>query len=111
MDQTRIAGIGNIYSDEILFQAGLHPLRRVGDLGHEELASLHRTMRKVLRTAIARRLMAEGPASAFPDEWLAARREKGGVCPRCAATLATVKIAGRTCYLCPRCQPEQSHRR
>jgi len=92
MDQARIAGIGNIYSDEILFQAKLHPLARVGDLGHEKLASLHRTMRKVLRAAIARNVMAERPASAFPRGWLAGHRVKGGVCPRCAATLATLKI-------------------
>jgi len=91
-DQARIAGIGNIYSDEILFQAKLHPLARVGDLGHEKLASLHRTMRKVLRAAIARNVMAERPASAFPRGWLAGHRVKGGVCPRCAATLATLKI-------------------
>ena len=61
-DQARIAGIGNIYADEILFQAGLHPLTQVGDLDRNQLGSLYQTMALVLRQAIARNLMAEGPA-------------------------------------------------
>jgi len=104
MDQSRIAGIGNIYSDEILLQARLHPLTRVSDLGRDELARLYRLARKVLRRAIARKVMAEGPASEFPRTWLSAHRVKGGTCPRCGSTLAMLSIGGRTSYLCPRCQ-------
>lgn len=70
MDQARIAGVGNIYSDEILFQAKLHPMTVVGDLDRNQLGSLCQTMVQVLRQAIARSLMAEGPAGAFPDAWL-----------------------------------------
>ena len=58
-------------------------------------------MRKVLRAAIARNLMAEGPASAFPSGWLAAHRGKGGVCPRCTAPLATIKIGGAPVTFAP----------
>ena len=111
MDQARIAGIGNIYSDEILFQARLHPLTRVGDLEQGVLAGLYRVTREVLHQAIIRNLMAEGPANAFPDAWLTAHRKKGGLCPRCESMLATLKSGGRTTYFCPTCQIKPSSRR
>jgi formamidopyrimidine-DNA glycosylase len=111
MDQARIAGIGNIYADEILFQARLHPLTLVGDLDRNQLGSVYQTMARVLRQAIARRLMAEGPGSAFPDDWLSAHREAGGRCPRCGTLLATLRSGGRTGYFCPRCQPGRAARR
>ncbi|MFN3744904.1 MAG: Fpg/Nei family DNA glycosylase [Hyphomicrobiaceae bacterium] len=110
MDQARIAGIGNIYSDEILFQTGLHPLTLVGDLDPDQLAELYRTTKRVLRQAIARGVMAEGPASAFPDDWLSGHRERGGRCPRCRTPLETFKSGGRTAYFCPRCQPRRAAR-
>lgn len=110
MDQARIAGIGNIYSDEILFQARLHPLTLVGDLDSDELGKLYQTTTRVLRQAIARSVMAEGPASAFPDDWLSGHRERGGHCPRCRTPLATLKSGGRTAYFCPRCQPRRAAR-
>jgi len=108
MDQVRIAGIGNIYSDEILFQVRLHPLTQVGDLNAEQLDKLHQTNIRVLRQAIARGVMAEGPASAFPDDWLSGHRERGGHCPRCHTPLATLRSGGRTAYFCPRCQPSRA---
>jgi formamidopyrimidine-DNA glycosylase len=111
MDQARVAGIGNIYADEILFQAQLHPLTLVGDLNRKQLESLYQTMARVLRQAIARSLVAEGPADAFPDGWLSGHRERGGRCPRCGTLLATLRSGGRTGYLCPRCQPRRPARR
>jgi formamidopyrimidine-DNA glycosylase len=66
MDQARIAGIGNIYADEILFQAKLHPLTLVGDLDGDQIKTLYQTTTKVLRQAIAHSLMAEGPRAPFP---------------------------------------------
>ena len=110
MDQARIAGIGNIYSDEILFQMRLHPLTLVGDLDPDQLDELYRTTTRVLRQAIARGVMAEGPASAFPGDWLSSHREKGGRCPRCRTPLETLKSGGRTAYFCPRCQPRHTAR-
>jgi formamidopyrimidine-DNA glycosylase len=110
-DQSRIAGIGNIYADEILFQSRLNPLTPVGDLGPGDLEKLYRTTGDVLRQAIARSLVAEGPASAFPDHWLSSHREPGGRCPRCGTLLATLRSAGRTGYFCPRCQPRRAARR
>ena len=111
MDQARIAGIGNIYADEILFQARLHPLTQVGDLERDQLERLYQTTIRVLLQAIARSVMAEGPASAFPDDWLSAHREPGGRCPRCRALLATIKTDGRTGYFCSRCQTKRTARR
>jgi formamidopyrimidine-DNA glycosylase len=111
MDQAHIAGIGNIYADEILFQAKLHPLTLVGDLDRSQLGSLYQTMARVLRQAIARSLMAEGPASAFPDDWLSGHRGAGGRCPRCGTLLATLRSGGRTGYFCPGCQPRWAARR
>jgi formamidopyrimidine-DNA glycosylase len=111
MDQSHIAGIGNIYADEILFQAKLHPLTQVGDLGQAGFLKLRQTTRQVLQQAIARNLMAEGPASTFPGHWLSGHREPGGRCPRCRALLATIKSGGRTGYFCPRCQPRRAARR
>jgi formamidopyrimidine-DNA glycosylase len=110
MDQARIAGIGNIYSDEILFQVRLHPLTLVGDLNADQLNELYQTTIRVLRQAIARGVMAEGPASAFPDGWLSGHRERGGHCPRCRTPLATLTRGGRTAYFCPRCQPNRAAR-
>jgi formamidopyrimidine-DNA glycosylase len=111
MDQAHIAGIGNIYADEILFQAELHPLTLVGDLDPDQLKTLYQTTTRVLRQAIARSLMAEGPASAFPDDWLSGHRKRGGRCPRCSTLLATPRTGGRTGYFCPRCQPRRAARR
>lgn len=111
MDQARIAGIGNIYADEILFQAQLHPLTPVGDLDRDQLENLYRTTTRVLHQAIARNLMAEGPASAFPADWLSGHRQRGDRCPRCQTLLDTFSTAGRTGYLCPRCQAKRSSRR
>jgi formamidopyrimidine-DNA glycosylase len=110
MDQARIAGIGNIYADEILFQAKLHPLTPVGDLGGDQIKTLYQTTVKVLRQAIARSLVAEGPGDAFPGNWLSGHRGPGGRCPRCGTLLATLRSGGRTGYFCPRCQPRRAAR-
>jgi formamidopyrimidine-DNA glycosylase len=97
--QDRIAGIGNIYADEILFQARLDPARQGQTLRPAEVGRLYRSIRRVLRRAIAA-LSRRGR----PVGDLVAVREPGGVCPRCGGTLRTATIAGRTTYFCPRCQ-------
>jgi formamidopyrimidine-DNA glycosylase len=104
MEQARIAGIGNIYADEILFQARLHPLTLVRDLDGDKLDKLYQTTGRVLRQAMARDLMAEAPAGVFPDDWLSGHRERSGHCPCCRTLLATVRSGGRTGYFCPSCQ-------
>lgn len=100
MDQGFIAGIGNTYSDEILFQAGLLPDRAAAELTGDDLDALHRALRHVLETAIDRR----ADPGRLPASWLLPHREEGARCPRCGGELAHRRIAGRTSWYCPRCQ-------
>jgi formamidopyrimidine-DNA glycosylase len=97
--QDLIAGVGNIYADEILFQARLHPARQLRTLRPVDIDALHRSIRTVLRRAVAalsRRGRAVGRFIAV--------REPGGRCPRCGTALRVATIAGRTTYFCPLCQ-------
>jgi formamidopyrimidine-DNA glycosylase len=105
MDQALIAGIGNIYADEILFQARLHPHKLVPSLADRQRTELFRQIEQVLETAIDRGAGAEQFLERLPDDYLLPHRDKGGACPRCGSPIATLKAAGRTSYYCPRCQP------
>ncbi len=104
MDQQIIAGIGNIYSDEILFQARLDPAARAESLTPSQLKQLFATMRKVLETAIARGAGSEQFTERMPKGSLLPERKKGGHCPRCGSPLKMIKVGGRTAYCCPQCQ-------
>ncbi len=113
MDQTRIAGIGNIYSDEMLFKAGINPLRPANSLSPAEVAGLHRAMREVLRGAIARRgtsvdnfMDARGRPGSYQFHHKVYRKE-GEPCPVCGTPITRVKVSGRSSYYCPKCQPEK----
>ena len=106
MDQARIAGIGNIYSDEILFQARLHPALAARSLAAAGRARLYAAMRHVLETAIACGAGAENFTENLPKDFLIPERHAGGHCPRCGAALRVYKQGGRTGYYCPRCQKE-----
>ena len=104
MDQGLVAGIGNVYADEILFQAGLRPEVPVAALDEGWRERLFATMREVLRTAVDCGAAAERYVERLPDGYLTRRREKGAPCPRCATPLETARIGGRTSVFCPRCQ-------
>lgn len=108
MDQSRIAGIGNIYADEILFQAKLHPaaVARALDAGMRH--RLFDAMKHVLQTAIDRGAGAEHFIHRLPPGFLLPERHAGGHCPRCGTALVVDKRGGRTSYHCPHCQPEPS---
>lgn len=101
MNQRLIAGIGNIYSDEILFQAGLHPRTKVNHLDERELRRVFRTMKRVLRTAVDR----QADPRRLPRSYLIPRRGRSAECPHCAGELESIKVSGRTAYYCPGCQP------
>lgn len=113
LDQRRIAGLGNIYVDEALFRAGIHPLRPAGSLTPGELARLHAAIRAVLKEGIAHR----GTSfSSFLDGYgtkgenannlrVYGRGRKGLPCETCGQPLTTLTVAGRTSHLCPNCQP------
>lgn len=97
--QDLIAGIGNLYADEILFQARLRPARQGDSLRPAEMRRLYHAIRDALRRgveALSRRRAAVGDLMRI--------RARGGVCPRCRRPLRTATIAGRTTYFCPHCQ-------
>lgn len=106
MDQSRIAGIGNIYADEILFQAQLHPGAAAGTLASGEVDRLYRAVKFVLQTAIDRGAGAEDFTDRLPKGFLLPQRHAGGHCPRCGTALTIDKRGGRTSYHCPNCQPD-----
>ncbi len=114
MDQRLLAGLGNIYADEALWEAGLHPLRRSDTLSEEEAERLHRAVRRVLEAAIARQgttlpdrryLLPDGRPGEFASH-LAVYGREGKPCPRCGAEIVRVRLGGRSAHFCPRCQPE-----
>jgi len=104
MDQKIIAGIGNIYSDEILFQARINPAERMDNLAPNQLKRLFLEMREVLKTAIVRGAGSEQYVERMPKGSLLPERNKGGRCPRCRLLLKVFKVGGRAAYCCPRCQ-------
>lgn len=104
MDQAAMAGIGNIYSDEILFQARINPRRATVRLNDRELARLFHQMKRVLATATARHAGSEDFFERLPRGYLLPHRRKGGECPRCGGAVRVLKMGGRTAYYCPRCQ-------
>lgn len=105
MDQAVIAGIGNIYADEILFQAGIHPRTRSEHLSADATERLYDAIKQVLQTAIDAGAGAERLIDRLPDSFIIAHREKGAKCPRCGGEIDAEKHSGRTTYFCPRCQP------
>lgn len=100
MDQSVIAGIGNEWSDEILFQCHLHPKVAIKDLETDDLSEVCRTGRRVLRTGSA----ANRNGRSLPPQYLGAHRHGDGLCPKCKSELATVKVSSRNAYYCPKCQ-------
>jgi len=100
MDQSMIAGIGNAYSDEILFQCGIHPTTNVSALTDQQITNLHSAMWRILKTAINN----HAEPSEMPDNYLITHRNEEGQCPRCGSKIEHIKVAGRGCYICPRCQ-------
>ena len=104
MDQQIIAGIGNIFSDEILFQARIDPTARTEELTPSQLKQLFQHMREVLKTAIVCGAGSEQFTERMPKGALLPERKKGGRCPRCRSPLKVFKLGGRTAYCCPRCQ-------
>jgi formamidopyrimidine-DNA glycosylase len=107
MDQSLVVGIGNVYSDEILFQARLHPKTRVQDLSDEQVSALFQAMRRVLEVAIDSGAGAEDMTERLPEGYLLPHRRQGARCPRCGGEIQALKLSGRTAYLCPRCQPRR----
>ena len=96
MKQDKMAGVGNLWSDETLFQAGLHPERRANELSEDRLADLRTTMRRVLRQGVK----VEADYKELPHDYLIRHREKGAECRRCGGEITSAKVGGRTAYFC-----------
>lgn len=110
LDQSIIAGIGNIYDDEILFLSHIHPLRKSCDITLRECESIIQNTRIVLEraiqlggTTIKSFTSEEGVHGLFQNE-LAVHGKKDGVCPNCDEKISITKVGGRGTYYCPKCQ-------
>jgi formamidopyrimidine-DNA glycosylase len=111
LDQKAVAGVGNIYADEALWYARIHPLRPAGELSPEEVAELRRAVRKALRLGLARQGAtlrdyrdANGREGRMQDEFRVYGRG-GEPCERCGTPIAKTRVAGRGTWFCPTCQP------
>ena len=102
MDQHIIAGIGNIYSDEILFQACIHPKAPANKLNNNQIERIFKIMKSVLKTSVDKRIAGEE----LPDSFIIPHRRTNGKCPNSDINLKTIKVSSRTAYYCPECQKE-----
>jgi len=93
MNQKFIAGIGNIYSDEILFEAKVHPLRRVGGLKSNEIERIFKAIKKILKRAIKHRNYVKYHQAYHQTS-----------CSRCKTKIKRIKLTGRSAHFCPKCQ-------
>jgi formamidopyrimidine-DNA glycosylase len=113
LDQRRIAGVGNIYADEALFRAGLHPLRAAGSVGPREAKRLHAALLETLQAGIDH----EGSSiESFVDpagrrgsfqEILSVYQRTGEPCRVCGSTVLRIEVGGRGTHYCPACQPRR----
>ena len=110
IDQEIISGVGNIYSDEVLFEAKVHPLKEIKQLSNKENKRVYQALRKILRKAIE--LQGEsisdyrtpsGERGGF-DKLRKVYRREGEPCLRCGTIIKRVKIGGRSAHFCPQCQ-------
>jgi len=110
MDQKLISGIGNIYSDEILWQAKISPLRKANSLKEKEIKVIYQKIKVVLKEAIKLQgtsivdYRKPDGAKGKMDKFLKVYRKEGQKCPRCQGIIKRVIINGRSAHFCPKCQ-------
>jgi formamidopyrimidine-DNA glycosylase len=111
LDQRRLAGVGNIYADEALWRARIHPERPAGELDEDELRALHRGIRAALKAGISRQgatlrdyRTPDGGSGGMQHEFKVYGRE-GEPCERCGRPIEKTRAAGRGTWFCPGCQP------
>jgi formamidopyrimidine-DNA glycosylase len=114
LDQRTVAGVGNIYADEALWHARVHPLREAGGLSRAEVRALHRGIRKALERGIARHgstlrdyRLPDGSSGGMQHEFEVYGRE-GEPCNRCGTPIEKIRVAGRGTWYCPTCQHSPS---
>ncbi|MGH9434743.1 MAG: bifunctional DNA-formamidopyrimidine glycosylase/DNA-(apurinic or apyrimidinic site) lyase [Terriglobia bacterium] len=113
LNQRMVAGLGNIYADEALFEAGIHPQTPAGDIPAIRRRLLYRSIRKILRQAVRSQgtsfrdyVDAEGNPGNFESR-LRAYRRTGLPCRRCGAPIRRIVVSGRSSHFCPDCQPRR----
>ena len=104
LDQRVIAGIGNLYADEVLFQSRIHPLRLASGLSVKETGTMLKNVRKVLRASV----QVASDFDRLPKGFMLPVRGLGNACPRGNGEFKSLKVNGRTTYYCPACQSVQS---
>ena len=112
LDQSIVAGVGNIYADESLFEARLHPSRQACELDDAEATRLRRAVARILRRAIERRgssirdyVGGSGLQGEYQNEFRVYGRTDEP-CPRCGTPIACLRLAGRSSHFCPNCQKD-----
>lgn len=100
MDQKKIAGLGNVYTDEILYQTKIHPEEYVTRLQPKDIERIYNTMNRVLHTTINH----QADPKDLPDSYLTPHRQKGASCPKCSGKIKRISSAGRSSYICKACQ-------
>lgn len=110
MNQEIVGGIGNIYSDEILWRAKINPKRKVNELSNKELKRVYKNILPVLKKALKLEGTStsdyrkpSGQKGGYTEERKVYQRE-GEPCPRCGASIERTKISGRSAHFCPQCQ-------
>ena len=104
MNQSVIAGLGNVWTDEILFQARIHPETAIPRLSEDEVETLFTTMGRVLAEGIEHGVNLDE----LPASFLLVHREEGADCPRgCGGTVKRISVSGRAGYYCPSCQERE----
>lgn len=103
MDQSMLAGMGNVYTDEVLYQCQMHPETAVQKLSDKEIKSLYHTMQRVLKTAIRHQANPDD----MPSGYLLSHRKPKEDCPRCQGTIRKLTVGGRSTYICPACQKKK----
>ncbi len=111
LDQSVVAGLGNIYADEALFTARIHPERRAGSLSRAEATALLAAAREVMERSIASGgstmrtyVKADGTRGNYLEQFAQVFRKEGQPCPRCGAKIVKIRVAGRGTHICPNCQ-------
>jgi formamidopyrimidine-DNA glycosylase len=110
LNQSRIAGIGNVYVQDPLFKAGVHPLRAISTLSDEEVAALWHAIQEMLRESIDHggsswELNLYGEKGSWDDGFFLVGYREGQPCPTCGTTIEKIKTGSTSSYICPVCQP------
>ncbi|MDD5153390.1 MAG: bifunctional DNA-formamidopyrimidine glycosylase/DNA-(apurinic or apyrimidinic site) lyase [Desulfovibrionales bacterium] len=112
LNQHIISGLGNIYTDESLYRAGIHPQRKINTLTEHEIKRLHKAIGQILNEAIvcggssvSTYRLPDGKEGEFQRQHKVYKRQ-GRLCPRCRTPIVRIKVAGRGTCFCPKCQDE-----